>query len=375
MHVLVVTVVHHPLDARIHGREIESLVRAGHEVTYAAPWGSVDRPPWRPGPRLVELPRAVGRKRLRALLAAARVMRRHDGHVDIVLVHDPELVPVATLLVRRSAVVWDVHEDLPAAIGEKGWIPSVLRPVLSGLARSVLGVCARRVHLVLAEQGYARDWPDRPVVANTTWIPSRVGPPDDGRIVYVGRVSTGRGVGVLLAVARDPRLRGRLHVYGPADDDVASDLEEADRRGELHWHGFVPNEAALASIEGASVGLSPLRDMANYRHSLPTKVVEYMARGIPVVTTPLPRAVELVERDRCGLVVDFDDAEGFADACARLLDDPALRAELGARGHAAAHARHDWERDGSRFVEILSSWARPAGGSIRSPAAPAGRAP
>ena len=40
---------------------------------------------------------------------------------------------------------------------------------------------------------------------------------------------------------------------------------------------------------------------------MPTKVVEYMAHGVPVITTPLPLAVELVQNADCGFVVPFGD--------------------------------------------------------------------
>src|ERR1051326_7342723 len=49
--------------------------------------------------------------------------------------------------------------------------------------------------------------------------------------------------------------------------------------GGLHWHGFVPNEQALALADDALAGLSLLQDEANFRVSMPTKVIEYMARG------------------------------------------------------------------------------------------------
>lgn len=55
---LVVTVVHHPEDARIRHRQIASLLAAGWEVTYAAPflaYGLLTSP--QPGLTLVDLPR------------------------------------------------------------------------------------------------------------------------------------------------------------------------------------------------------------------------------------------------------------------------------------------------------------------------------
>ena len=60
-------------------------------------------------------------------------------------------------------------------------------------------------------------------------------------------------------------------------------------------YGFVDGPAALRSIEGATIGLSLLRDLPSYRHSLPTKALEYLAHGVPVITTPLLEAQSIVE--------------------------------------------------------------------------------
>ena len=67
-------------------------------------------------------------------------------------------------------------------------------------------------------------------------------------------------------------------------------------------------------LDGALAGLSLLHDEPNFRHSMPTKVVEYMARGVPVVTTPLPAAAELARGHECGFVVPFGDPVAAAAA-------------------------------------------------------------
>ena len=91
-------------------------------------------------------------------------------------------------------------------------------------------------------------------------------------------------------------------------------------------------------VDGALAGLSLLQDEPNFRHSLPTKVVEYMARGVPVITTPLPAAAELARSHECGFVVPFGDARAAAEAVLELDRDASLRAKMGQRGHAAAYS-------------------------------------
>jgi glycosyltransferase involved in cell wall biosynthesis len=90
---------------------------------------------------------------------------------------------------------------------------------------------------------------------------------------------------------------------------------------------------------------------------MPTKVVEYMAHGVPVVTTPLPLAVELVESADCGFVVPFGDVTAAASAVLRLDADPDLRVKMGLRGHDAVQRTLGWPAAARDFVAQLEAWA------------------
>src|SRR3984957_2526150 len=127
--VVVCTVVHHPADARIFYREIRALLDAGHDVTYIAPHGEPGQRPVQdqdldfsersrastgaapdtaptagdpqPGTlRTVTIPRAVGRRRIGALRAAKSALAAEAAGADLLLVHDPEILPV--LPARRA---------------------------------------------------------------------------------------------------------------------------------------------------------------------------------------------------------------------------------------------------------------------------------
>lgn len=359
MRVCVCTVVHHPEDARILHRQIRALLDAGHEVTYIAPFRACNATPWRElSP--VDIPRATGRRRLRALRAAHRALTEHAAYADLVLLHDPELLVGLPREVRQRTVVWDVHEDTAAALSAKGWLPGPARPVLRPAVHHLERRSERRHRLLLAEEGYRdRFRGDHPVVPNTTYVAERPpGPPDGRRAVYVGQLSRARGALDMIEMARPLAAEGILvELIGAADADVRDALRAAQREGVVRWYGFVPNDRALRIAEGAMAGLALLHDEPNYRHSMPTKVVEYMARGIPVVTTPNPPAVDIVEPADCGTVVPFGDPQAAAKAVLRLRDDPVRRAEQGRRGYEAARARFHWPVHAARFVAQLEAWA------------------
>jgi glycosyltransferase involved in cell wall biosynthesis len=124
----------------------------------------------------------------------------------------------------------------------------------------------------------------------------------------------------------------------------------------VQWHGFVPNDRIGELLVGASVGLSLLSDDPNYRVSMPSKVVEYLAHGVPVVATPLPAVAALLEEEGGGLLVPFDDIEATVRAVRRVLDEPGLRERLAAEGRVAASQR-TWEVEGARLASVLRTWA------------------
>ncbi|MCX6461566.1 MAG: glycosyltransferase family 4 protein [Actinobacteria bacterium] len=362
--ILVMTVVHDPRDARIFQREIRALTTAGDRVTFAAPFSDygVQTPS---GIDTVDLPRAVGRRRTAALREARSALRRLAPHHDVVVLHDPELL-VAAVGLDHPLVVWDVHEDTAAALSLKAWLPEQLRPLVrSGV--STLEHRAERTHrLLLAESDYAErfEFP-HPVVPNTSPVPPDVPAPDARRAVYLGRVSVERGGLDLIEVGRRIHQSAELVVIGPADSATAEPLAAAHSAGWIRYEGFVDNDQALDLIEGSGVGLSLLHDQPNYRHSMPTKVVEYMARGIPVVTTPLPRARSLVEEAASGVIVPFNDPAAAADAVLGLLNDDERRRQMGAAGHEHVRAHANWDVDGPAFVALLHRWIGEANRTAR----------
>jgi glycosyltransferase involved in cell wall biosynthesis len=370
--VLVCTVVHHPADARIYYRQVRALLDAGHQVTYVAPMGEKGAPASiGAGLTTVTIPRAVGKRRLGALRAARAALAEHAPAADLLLVHDPELLLVLPPRAKRPPTVWDVHEDTAAALTTKAWLPRFLRPVAAGGVTFAERQAERRLHLILAEKGYASRFAGtHPVVPNTTYVPGTAAPPSGPRrVIYVGHISPDRGSAEMCELARLLAPHGiAVELVGPADAQAQAHIRAAqadlgtgapDGAG-LHWHGFVPNEQALALADGALAGLSLLQDEANFRVSMPTKVIEYMARGLPVITTPLPLAVELVEGADCGFVVPFNDPAATAEAVLRVDADPSLRVKMGELGHEAAQRDLGWPAEAAKFVAQLEQWARRA---------------
>ena len=370
MNVVVVTVAHRGDDARIVHRQIRALVEAGHSVTLiSSDPGEESRRQDALGLERIIIERAVGRRRLASWWQARRVLSRFARVADVILIHDPELIFVVGLgRWRRAVLVWDVHEDFVASVGDRRWLPRPVRPLVGVVLRGAQWFAERRFRIMLAEHSYGTRFTDAPVVPNSTWVaPSPYSTQEPARVVYVGRVSTGRGAAALVSLGDELTARGgpRVVVIGPADRNVEAIMRDAHDRGAIEFHGPLANPEAMREVVGAVAGLSLLLDEPNYRHSQPTKVMEYLAHGTPVITTPLPLAAELVHASGGGVVTRAwsgpDLVAEVAEAVVAYAASPALRNDVGATGWRYVKENLDWNTDGAAFVRLLEDWVQSAG--------------
>jgi glycosyltransferase involved in cell wall biosynthesis len=100
-----------------------------------------------------------------------------------------------------------------------------------------------------------------------------------------------------------------------------------------------------AVIGSFDVGLIPFRLGPEGLHASPIKLYEYLASGLPVLSTPIPEAQEMAE------VSIASDARGFASLLDRAHQ---MRGSASFRERAIARARdHDWSRRASTALEAL----------------------
>jgi glycosyltransferase involved in cell wall biosynthesis len=120
--------------------------------------------------------------------------------------------------------------------------------------------------------------------------------------------------------------------------DVPGDEEllraEADRLGvaaSVRFLGQMPQAEALQHVARADVCVSPIFPTPILNVGSPTKLVEYLAQGRPVVANDHPDQRLVIELSGGGLCVPWDEA-AFAEAILALLADPAAAERRGRQG-------------------------------------------
>ncbi len=358
-----VTTVHRALDVRIYRKIARTLAAHGFDVVLIHPEGETVAAD--DAVRLSPLGLRGGRLRratIGGMLAFARAKRLG---AKVFHFHDPELLPWAVLWRLSGGVaIYDVHEDVPKAVMRKAWIPAPFRAIVSGLMRAAEWIAARScAAVVAATEPIASRFPaDRTVIVrnypeNLRQFASAARPWDERKnaVMYAGTLSRDRGLQLMLDAIQlvDPTLGARLILAGPLRGaSLADSLGRELPAHLLSFEGHVSRERVVEMSGEVRIGLHVVEPLEAYKESLPIKIFEYMAAGIPSIISDFPAWRTLVEENRCGVTVDPLSATDLAAAIERLLRDPATAAEMGRQGAKSAASRYDWKQEGATLVAL-----------------------
>ncbi|MFC8620176.1 glycosyltransferase [Micromonospora purpureochromogenes] len=275
----------------------------------------------------------LGLKHLTRFVAACRSGSRalRDGRSDVLLVHGvhtPFLWFGALAARRRDLRVVVVLTDPPGvAQPTDGRLLRLLRGLDVALVRAALHRCAGVIALTSA---LADDFaPGRPRLVmegifdpppGSAPTPSASGHTRD--VVYAGGLTRAYGVDRLVEAFRglpDPDLRLRLYGRGELTDWLRSQAVEDPR---ISPPTLLDRAELVGRLGQAAVLVNPRPvDQVFVRYSFPSKLIEYLSTGVPVVTTRLPGIPE--EYAPWLRFADPDSVDGLRQAIRGVLDLPA----------------------------------------------------
>jgi glycosyltransferase involved in cell wall biosynthesis len=126
----------------------------------------------------------------------------------------------------------------------------------------------------------------------------------------------------------------------------------------VHFNpGWVPYDERQNYLLEADLGVSAHRDHLESRYSFRSRILDYLWAGLPMVLTRGDPMAESAEQDGLGVVVEPEDVEGFARACAALLDDRGHRTAIAARMREAAKLL-TWEQAAEPLIEYCRDYER-----------------
>jgi glycosyltransferase involved in cell wall biosynthesis len=188
--------------------------------------------------------------------------------------------------------------------------------------------------------------------------PNGTHPDETPLVLAVGRLVEKKGFDDLIRAAS--LLRGRIDFRcqivgsGPEAPRLQGLIDELGLRHVVELTGPMPREELVRLYPRASVFVAPCVIGADgNRDGLPTVLIEAMALGVPVISTPVTGIPEIVRPGETGQLVAPNDPQGLARAIERALADPALARGMARTGRELVEQQFDLRRNVSQLRELF----------------------
>jgi glycosyltransferase involved in cell wall biosynthesis len=359
--------VQHPFEVRVFRREARTLAKNGYHVTIVARCQKSEKVE---GIKILGVGEA--KNRLSRILGTWRVfIQAVREKADIYQVLNPELLLWGVILriVTRKPVVYDVHEHFPDSIKIKPYISPLLRRPFSLLVDIYERILARFVSYVITAdsettkrfRGINKNVStlfNFPAVEDFKKI-AEGGKKKGKVIIYPGSIGKERGGDAMLQALELVKRRipeVKLMLIGFSTEQYKAHLKDKIERSGLDDNilmlGPLAHQEVIKHIKRANVGLSLLQPSPKFEKNIPQKVFEYMACGIPVVSSDLTPIRAFLETSNCGILVDPTNPEQVADALIFFLEHPEEAEKMGQNGRQAVWEKYNWENESQKLLAL-----------------------
>lgn len=360
--VCILTSAHQVSSTRIFYRHAKALKQAGYRVVYIVQHNKsevID------DIEIIPLPKPKCRFERMTKVVWGLFISALKEKADIYHFHDPELIPVGILLkFFGKKVIYDVHENFPDIALTRKWIKfQFARKIVSLMTHALETIGSFLFDAVvtatpkIAERFSASktitvyNFPSLTELLNPSSVPYVERPKS---FIYVGGIIKDRGAEEIVRAIEllDDIPGARLDLAGNISLGFADTLKSFPGWNLVNYHGHVARKELAQLLGNARAGLVLPHSVPNLVDSLPVKMFEYMAAGLPVIGSDFLSLRQVVEGTGCGLIVDPLDIKAIEKAMRWILDHSAEAELMGQRGCQAAKRIYNWDAEAKKLVAL-----------------------
>lgn len=280
---------------------------------------------------------------------------------DVAHLHDPELLPFISVLKKAGIkVIYDAHEDLPLQLAAKSYVPNWSMPFVQSAAKSLLKKFVKQADAVISVTPRITEKlrqlnpnaflvPNYPKLENFEFDPLQVQRTQNP--CYVGSITASRGIEEMIVAASNSgkklQLAGWFH-----NKELQARMEELPEWQTVNFLGKLDRGEVREVMQSAACGLVLLRNIQSYRESAPIKLFEYMANGLPVITSDFPDWKLIVDKHQCGICVPPDNLNKISNTINWIADNPKKANVMGRNGRKAIEQDFNWKVASESLLEL-----------------------
>lgn len=377
-----ITSVHPVFDTRIFYKQCRTLAQAGYKVSLIAPHTQDE---------IVESIKIIGlaqaKNRWQRLLTSNLKILwcACQQKADIYHLHDPELLPLGVILklLSNRKVIYDVHENYSQQTLFKEYLPLISRKSIALIIKIVESLASKLCDgIICATDDILKNFSSHPKALTVKNFPilddfseaaqqpkqqiteqfktsSKLNQKSKTfKLIYIGALNPVRGISQIIQAIKliEKHYPVKLLLGGNFDsaDYQTQIIKHCQNSPNISYVGQVPYQNIPKLLSQADAGVACSRPIRNYLTSLPVKLFEYMAAGLPVIVSNFPFWQKIVKGNKCGLCVNPLEPKEIAKAIEYLITHPQEATAMGDNGRRAVLKKYHWAKQGQKLLWLYS---------------------
>ena len=361
--VLLLSTIHPATDPRICYKIAPALASSGYQVFCVLPHANQQK---HTEFQTISLP--LFKNLLFRLLLSHPVLLWKCLRLKPQLVHIfvPELIPVALLFQFLGAkVIYEVQENMYKKFAIKTYNNASLFQFCFEYFDQV---ARQKFHCVFTEAAYLttyhnlahsftviQNFVSMPLMDQITTAENKSS--DQLRLFYAGVISLERSFDIMLAAfvkLKEKHPDFHVDLFGPVRCDVHALPGFDSVSGNMTFHGYVDQKLVLPFARGCVAGIALLKPVADYPESYTTKLFEYMALCLPVITSDFPLYKKVVEHSECGFCISPYDAGELFEKIVWLTENRDEGRKMGINGRNAVEKYYNWAQEEIKLLSFYT---------------------
>jgi glycosyltransferase involved in cell wall biosynthesis len=359
MHICHLTSAHPRFDSRIFQKQCISIVKSENSATLILADGK--------GNDVVEgviiIDVGVLQGRINRMFRSTQIIYSEalKTDADIYQIHDPELLYVALKLKRNNKrVIFDSHEDVVRTILVAPYLKSPLSNIISKSYEYFERFVCKRLDGVIGATPFIEsifkniaknvvninNYPIlNEIEGSLSWDEKK------SEVCYVGSIATVRGVKEVVKSLEFITSETRLNLAGNfAYAMIETEVKKLLAFKKVNEYGYVDSKEVQRIYSRSLAGIVTLHPIPTFMESLPIKMFEYMAAGIPFIISDFPYWRELLRGYECCIFVNPLDSNEIAKAIDFFAFNKHEAKKMGDKGRELVYEKFDWKNESEKLI-------------------------